>query len=410
MRRFPWARCSETLDVLGTPPGMYLADDPRRYPFYLEHRHVLVDHETLIRFMASVWGMSVTDGELNALEYHGILIPARKALAGDLCPTPRNDEQPDATICHISKSSWEHRGIALAGTRKQAAGRSESSTSARTLKLDLDKPLWAGPPVRPTPMLTVRHESTVIPKPHATDMPPDDPDRERHWPFGIDPPQQDRVYGHAELVSDGRWFRPTQLEYWQVLGWAPIESQFAPTKADARGDLGVDSLLRHPSAFGLNAREATWGNDRITRFYAIGMDRTPAHGEKRRWGILGQGFGQDWYLAELLVRLRARLKITSALELVRAEQAKKVNERREAYEALGQHTEFFRSEKRLHLPPIIPYFYRDVLLKLTYEALRASGANADEAHDRLRQASGHTYETMKKYVKRGARLLRGEPG
>lgn len=396
------------MGALGPPPGMYEADRPCRYPQALRSRQILVDHQTLIDFMASAWGKSITDCDLNTLEYHGFLIPARKAIIDDLYVAIRTEKHSDFTISHSAKLVWEHRKQGWKGRNRRRRREGRPLTPERTFRLDLDEahstaPSWC----RPTPLPVVRRESILMPVPHAMDMPAGALDREEHWPKGIHPTEPDQAFGIGELRKAERWLRPTDLAYWQVLGWNSCPED-PPSTRSSLNRLGIQALLKEPKVFQLDSSHAGFGNWHVTRLYAIGLGEWSSHKYNYRLGRLGAGPAQDWYLANLLQRLRLRLGTAAAIELVQAEQTKGINEPKAPYDNLRKRRKFYRQDPHFQLPPVIPHFYRDVLLKLAHQDHRERGISADCSFGRLAQAAGLSSEFVKRSVKRGARLIRGD--
>ena len=286
--RFPWCPASGLGWALPMPPGWYPSTGRTRYTPGLRYGYILVDQETLIRFMADIWGTDVSERNLNVLEFYGLLIPARKAIVDDL------------------------------------------------------------------------------------------------------------------------WLRPTDLAYWQVL------SHISPARAagglceNTRPSVGLDALLADESAFRLSAKQAERGNHLITRFYAIGYgERSSTNNDHGYRAVrLGIGPGQDWYLAALLERLRARFGAATAAELMMAAQPEKTNKKRAPYEALRERAEGFREREHFRLPPLCGRFYRYILLRLAHEN-RPAQVKADQSFKKLAKASGLKFWTIRKYVQRGGKLLRG---
>lgn len=406
--RFPWCRMFGWGGALRMPPGWYESAGRTRYTRGLRYRHILVDQETLIRFMAEIWGTEVSERELNVFEFYGLLIPARKAIVDDLCPPARDVTSGKTTTFHSAKLQWEYREVVRSSASRELAG--DDPDAADTRPLDLTDPdEYIGSNVRPTPVAVVRRESIESPIEDLVVSPSTSCRSKKQWPRAVKPPEPDLAYNTADLLAEGRWLRPTDLAYWQVLGHISPAGAPGGLRDNTRPSVGLDALLANKSAFRLSAKQAERGNHLTTRFYAIGFGEQSStdSGYGYLFGRLGIGLGQDWYLVALLEKLGARFGAATAADLVIAEQTEKTNTKRAPYEALRDRAEGFREREHLHLPPLNPLFHRDVLLRLAHERWPDRG-KAGQSFERLHEASGLTFKTVKRYVQRGGKLLRGE--
>lgn len=359
--------------------------------------------------MADIWGTDVSERNLNVLEFYGLLIPARKAIVDDLCPATYDVATANTITSHSAKLQWEYREVVRSRAGRELARADPYTADTRPLDLtDPDERI--GSNVRPTPVVVVRQESIKSPIDNFVGSRSISHRSKKHWPRAVEPPEPDLAFAAADLLADGRWLRPTDLAYWQVLGHISPAGAPGGLRDNTRPSVGLEALLANKSAFRLSAKQAERGNHLITRFYAIGYGERSStdSGHGYLFGKqLGEGPGQDWYLAALLERLRARVGAAPALELVIAEQTEKTNRPRATYEALGDRASGFRESEHLHLPALRPLFHRDILLRLAHERWPDRG-NAGQSFERLHEASGLTFETVKRYVQRGGKLLRGE--
>lgn len=407
IRRFPWCRMFGSGGALRMPPGWYPSTGRTRYTRGLRYRHILVDQETLIRFMAEIWGTDVSERELNVFEFYGLVIPVRKAIVDDLCPPTYNDPTAKTTTSHSAKLQWEYTEVARSRTGREPARADLDTADTRPLDLtDPDERIRSN--VRPTPVVVVRRQSIKSPIDNIVGSRSTSCKSEKHWTHAVKPPKPDLAFAAAHLLADGRWLRPTDLAYWQVLGHTPLAVASGGTDDNTRPSVGLDALLADESAFKLSAPNAERGNHLITRFYAIGYgERSSTDNDYGYRAVrLGIGPGQDWYLVALLERLRARFGAATTAELVIAEQTEKTNKKRVPYEALRDRAEEFREREHLHLPPLCGRFYRYILLRLAHEN-RPGQVKADQSFKELAKASGLASGTVKQYVQRGGKLLRG---
>ncbi len=391
--RFPWVRAW---------PHIVWASPSEDYVFRFQRQHLLLDSRSFRAFMKSFWSIELWDSDLNLLEYYGLIIPARKAYIRDLLPPGTSTQTPEGKIAECSTEVWKYvPHTPERRTRHKIPGERASRVVSDFKSFEFTRhPSMGtddlGPHVRPTPWLVLERSAW------------------RHVPGDslgtwVKPSGMSVFVNPGLLRARHRWSRPTDLCYWHWLSRVregmPVDPESnwfdrrtKKPKSGPRSDMELN--------LGLDASSAMDGNRDIERFYLVGWVDTRSSTFNRSYAAVGNGPGQDWYLAALIRALTSRMDLGLQVRLLHAQQTAGKSARGAAYAAIAKRSNQLRKIPELGVPRIHLPFYRDVLASLAFSALKKRGLSGARRYAMIAKSTGTTPDYARRIVTKGGQLLR----
>jgi hypothetical protein len=389
IHEYPWAR--------RLPGDQVFYGTHSAYPSELWYRHILLDDEAFTRFMELFWSIKLQVADLNLLEYFGLLIPVRKAVVHDIQPLSIQYRTRKGPVTERTSVKWRH---VLGRYREQHKRRGEEgeafpqpmdlSFGQRHTNLDI---LIAE--ARPTPWLFVERIAHL--------------DKAEHGLGYVHPPRQRPEWITTGcLTTKGRLLRPSQIGYWRLLGNTnpPIahvlEPEFKLGRAAKRPRLSPATADALP--FHLSPDDAMKGNSGVRRFYLVGSGARRVGRGRLSSGTVGFGFGQDTHLVQLMHRLHRRVELPQLLAIAAAGQ-RRGGPKDRAFAQLAWRSKRLGGHEGLAVPELRQNFYRDLLIRVRYQALLCRGTPSEVVIDQLRRETGLRFEYVRRLIPATARLL-----
>lgn len=399
IQRFPWCRDLHDGTILQLPPGGQTAGS-FGYPHQLRSEHLIVDQERFIQFIQRAWEIPLTESDLNVLEYHGLVMPIRKACTRSIMQVAESGFGESGTQQYHPIQQWMHARWCYS---KRSVPKSERNERFVYVPIDTSGPLLTEiiAALRPTPFL---FNGVWIP---PQSIRPDSMHRRKKVRMArASSPEPDNcsrgtVISASSLGCRGMWFRPLQPEYWALLA-SGLDHLHKP---ESRAADWIRRSLPNGlvSALSITSSEAASGNAGVTRFYVIGCGSHSQSRRNLRDGHFGMRLGQDHFVAYIVSRLRSRAPLAAAVAMERAFQSRGVNTRRRVIEEFVETWQRTSAITELSLPAIVPNFHRNVLLWLLYQ--NRGDITANQALKDLGRLVGLKPDSVKQACWSGRRSL-----
>ena len=345
------------------------------YPHGLTWGTALVGQEAFLSILRRGFGISATEADLNLLEYHGLLVPFRK-------------------ICVEEFVGEYEEGHPFAGEDKLEIEWRYSCRQISKKRRNSSKP-----------QLLTFEQAFASRDFHVATCPVLLCSELSYKPVLLKPPDGDSlIYNKRETQSVAsypiqwfnskkRWHRPSDLEYWKLLGRTKTGYLDFPPPAK-----GAKPQSRSASRKDTGLREVAYffagGNDCVERLYWVGVDKCS---RRRLTHIDDLWVGQDHVAAALLDKLDEYTSRHLLLELIQHTQKKS------RYGAKGL---LKLLEGRLTgFPKISPEFYREVLASSAYYNFTRSGKSVRETHECIRKFLGRSLSYTKRIISSGTAHL-----